>query len=241
MNFFESLVVPFLVLNPGIGNIDDIFPIEEKETGVISSTAIPWESDETVFVKTIPPVERTENSILIYTDSAGVMETIGVTAIAPPECKENEELVKGVCELKPASFVFPLSEGSYRKTSPFGYRIHPIFGGTSLHSGTDYAAPSGTFIYSMASGIVEKVGYDGGRGHHVIINHGNGVKTLYLHQEQEYIVVSEGQKVSAGEHIGGVGNTGNSTGAHLHFEVEVNGEKIDSETYLSQFNVGFPS
>lgn len=118
-------------------------------------------------------------------------------------------------------------------TSPFGYRTHPIYGNTRFHSGIDIGAGFGDTIMAAASGTVIYVetpvpgqNWGGsGYGNYFIIDHGNGVSTLYAHCSNVY--VSNGQSVSAGEAVGTVGSTGGSTGAHLHFEVRVNGERVD--------------
>ena len=118
-------------------------------------------------------------------------------------------------------------------TSPFGYRTHPIYGNTRFHSGIDIGAGFGDTIMAAASGTVIYVetpvpgqNWGGsGYGNYFIIDHGNGVSTLYAHCSNVY--VSNGQSVSAGEAVGTVGSTGGSTGSHLHFEVRVNGDRVD--------------
>ncbi len=118
-------------------------------------------------------------------------------------------------------------------TSPFGYRVHPIYGNTRFHSGIDIGAGFGDTIMAAASGTVIYVetpvpgqNWGGsGYGNYFIIDHGNGVSTLYAHCSNVY--VSNGQQVSAGEAVGTVGSTGGSTGSHLHFEVRINGNRVD--------------
>ena len=117
-----------------------------------------------------------------------------------------------------------------RKSSPYGYRIHPITGTRKLHSGVDYAAPHGTAIYAAEDGVVLTSGWINGYGYTVTVNHGGGYVTLYAHCSK--LLVSAGQKVSAGQTIAKVGSTGNSTGNHLHFEVKVNGKAVNPEGYL---------
>lgn len=135
----------------------------------------------------------------------------------------------------------PLASGSYQFTSGFGVRLHPTLGTYLMHTGVDLAAPSGTPVYAMKSGLVEKVGYDDISGHHIVLDHGDEVRTVYKHAEQEYILVSEGEEVEAGQQISGVGNTGRSTGAHLHFEVTIDGEHTDPKTYLQSIDARDPS
>jgi murein DD-endopeptidase MepM/ murein hydrolase activator NlpD len=121
---------------------------------------------------------------------------------------------------------------SHRMTSPFGYRIHPIFHNRRLHTGIDIGAPRGAAIVAAGSGTVAYVGYRGGYGNTVIIDHGNGVMTLYAHQLSGSIAVAKGARVSKGQRIGSVGSTGYSTGPHLHFEVRVSGNPVDPLGYL---------
>ena len=117
-----------------------------------------------------------------------------------------------------------------RVSSPFGYRIHPIFHVRKMHTGIDLSAGMGTTIKAADSGTVIQAGWRGGYGKCVVISHGNGVATLYAHQS--VISVSVGDTVERGRAIGKVGSTGYSTGAHLHFEVRVNGSPVDPMRYL---------
>lgn len=114
-------------------------------------------------------------------------------------------------------------------SSEFGGRTSPGGIGSTNHKGRDYAAGSGTPIYAAASGTVTQVGYNSARGKYVIVNHGD-LATLYQHCDS--ILVSTGQSVSTGQNIATVGNTGASTGPHLHFEVWVNGTPVDPRLYL---------
>ena len=115
-------------------------------------------------------------------------------------------------------------------TSPYGYRVHPIFGTTIYHSGIDIGVDYGTPIHAADSGTVIYVGWISGYGNAVIIDHGNGMQTLYGHNQS--LNVSEGQSVSKGQVIAFAGSTGNSTGPHCHFEVQVNGSAVDPMGYL---------
>lgn len=117
-----------------------------------------------------------------------------------------------------------------RISSEFGPRRAPTAGASSYHRGRDYAAPSGTPIYASAAGTVITASYNGVRGNYVVIDHGNGLQTWYQHASRLY--VSAGQKVSRGQNIAAVGTTGVSTGAHLHYEVHVNGTAVDPRKYL---------
>lgn len=115
-------------------------------------------------------------------------------------------------------------------TSEFGWRTHPILGYEKFHSGIDFGVDYGTLIYAADSGTVIFSGWYGGYGNAVIIDHGNGVSTLYAHSSELY--VSDGQSVQKGQPIATVGSTGFSTGPHLHFEVRASGEPTDPAAFL---------
>lgn len=115
-------------------------------------------------------------------------------------------------------------------TSGFGWRTHPILGYERFHSGVDFGAEYGSVITAADNGAVIFAGWYGGYGNAVIIDHGNGLSTLYGHASELY--VSEGQAVKRGQAIAAVGSTGLSTGPHLHFEVRQNGEPVDPLAYL---------
>jgi murein DD-endopeptidase MepM/ murein hydrolase activator NlpD len=115
-------------------------------------------------------------------------------------------------------------------TSEFGWRMHPILGYEKFHSGMDFGADEGSMIRAAYSGTVIMADWYGGYGNTVILDHGNGITTLYGHTEGVY--VTEGQVVEKGEPIALVGSTGLSTGPHLHFEVRQDGEPTDPVAYL---------
>lgn len=115
-------------------------------------------------------------------------------------------------------------------TSPYGYRTHPIFGTTIYHSGMDIGVDYGTPLHAADGGVVVEAGWISGYGYAVIIDHGNGLSTLYGHNQE--LAVSEGQAVSQGQVIAYAGSTGNSTGPHVHFEVRANGDPVDPSAYL---------
>lgn len=135
---------------------------------------------------------------------------------------------KATPEARTGELYWPVP-GHHRITSPFGYRIHPILKYRKFHTGVDIGAPNGTPVVSAASGTVIASRFMGGYGNCVMIDHGGKV-TVYGHLSSR--AVSPGQSVSAGETIGYVGSTGMSTGAHLHFEVRVNGAVQNPLNYL---------
>ena len=139
--------------------------------------------------------------------------------------------------------LFPVCPTGVSITSPFGYRLHPIFQSVFFHSGTDIAGQRGTPVYAAADGVVTDVKYsDNGYGNEVDINHGFGYSTRYAHLHSTNVV--RGQKVSRGDQIATMGSSGRATGVHLHYEVlyqsqQVNprnffDEKIDPKTYMTQ-------
>ena len=128
------------------------------------------------------------------------------------------------------SFVFPVASYVYI-SSRFGMRVHPITGEYKSHTGMDIASNQGTAVYACDSGTVVLAQWYGGYGNCIMIDHGNGYKTLYGHLS--VISVSSGQTVTKGDTIGQVGSTGNSTGPHLHLEVYKDGSRIDPEGFYS--------
>lgn len=124
-------------------------------------------------------------------------------------------------------FIWPVSGPI---TSPFGYRTHPIFGTQIFHSGVDVGVDSGTPVAAADSGVVIEADWLGGYGYAVIIDHGNGLSTVYAHNSE--LIVSPGQAVSQGQTIAYSGSTGYSTGPHVHFEVRENGTPVEPLNYL---------
>ena len=117
-----------------------------------------------------------------------------------------------------------------RLSSSFGMRKHPIDGFNKMHKGTDFAAPMGTPIMASGDGIIKKAGWCGGGGNCVVIKHNSTYKTVYAHMSKFAKGIRNGVRVKQGQTIGYVGSTGKSTGPHLHYEVIVNGKKINSQT-----------
>ncbi len=137
----------------------------------------------------------------------------------------KEQLLASIPAIQPIS-----NKSLKHQPSGFGWRTHPIYKTQEFHPGMDFSAPQGTVIYSTGDGIIERADATAqGYGNHVVVNHGYGYKTLYGHMLR--YVVSRGQKVKRGQLIGYVGNTGLSTGPHVHYEVIKAGEKINPVNY----------
>ncbi len=117
-----------------------------------------------------------------------------------------------------------------RLSSPFGMRKHPIDGFNKMHRGTDFAAPMGTPIMASGDGVIKKAGWCGGGGNCVVIRHNSTYETIYAHMSKFASGIRSGVRVKQGQTIGFVGSTGKSTGPHLHYEVVVNGKKVNSQT-----------
>lgn len=141
-----------------------------------------------------------------------------------------------------AKVVFPLPEGTWAQTDDFGARIDPISGEQSYHFGLDLGAADGTPILAAADGVVTVAEFSSDWGGLIVIEHqisGETVATAYAHMWQNGIHVTPGENVIAGQHIGDVGSSGYSTGAHLHFEVRpggTNGTAIDPAAWLNKHN-----
>lgn len=127
-------------------------------------------------------------------------------------------------------FAFPCP-GYKRISDEYGNRIHPILGTQQFHNGVDLAASSGTPIYAAYDGDVVAATYSGSMGNYIMIDHGSGLYTIYMHCSALY--VSKGQTVYKGQNIAAVGSTGRSTGPHLHFSVRLNGSYVSPWNYIS--------
>jgi len=133
-----------------------------------------------------------------------------------------EQVLDGVPQIVPTP--------TGRVTSPFGYRRDPFTGRGAWHSGVDYGGPMGSPIFAAAPGQVVFAGWKSGYGRTIDVAHGNGMMTRYAHLSR--FDVTKGQRVNAGEVIAGLGNSGRSTGPHLHFEVRINDNAVNPRTFL---------
>lgn len=198
----------------------------------VGGPLMPSEQDDILYQK--PPVDVTKGELTVegqrdYASLAlridqAVKETVvreqGILELWE-SLSERQTLLLATPSIKPSLGWF---------TSKFGYRISPFTGRPVMHNGLDIAAAPGSPIHAPADGVVSFAGYDPGYGKLVSIDHGYGVITRFGHTSKIYVKV--GQKIKRREIIAAVGNTGRSTGPHLHYEVRVNGEPVDPRNYI---------
>lgn len=141
------------------------------------------------------------------------------------------ESVSQVSVSVPLSFASPLDSAYI--SSHYGYRTNPISGDYRLHGGLDLACGEGSSIYAVLGGKVTASAYSDSYGYYIIIDHPDGMQTLYAHCSK--LLKTEGDEVSQGEVVALVGSTGNSTGPHLHIELRIDGERTDPEQYFGGY------
>ena len=175
-----------------------------------------------------------------FEDDNGTVQDTGKIIYASMYVNNNEinlynfrdENEIGYYDIKGKSIVKSLMKtpiNGARLSSRFGMRKHPILGYNKMHRGTDFAAPSGTPIMASGAGTVTRARWCGGGGNCVKIRHNSTYETIYAHMKNFARGIKEGKKVKQGQIIGYVGSTGMSTGPHLHYEVVVNGKKVNSQ------------
>ena len=166
------------------------------------------------------------------------LSTMGLSG-SPDETRANA-ILAGLDNLnlyRLAAYRVPLGmplKTTFRMTSAFGYRNDPINGSGRQHEGQDFAGDYGSPVYAPADGTVIYAGWEGGYGRLIKIQHAFGIETRYGHLSQ--IRVDVGQKVSRGDRIGDMGNSGRSTGTHLHYEVRINGSAVNPMTFIRAAN-----
>ncbi len=173
-------------------------------------------SQTTVVTETLNGVKTCEDTVTtqIISEPVEQVEVIG-TASHKISASQHAKVVS-------AGFILPLNSGEFK--------ISSYYGDGRNHKGMDLSADKGTAIFAVADGVVETAGYHKDFGYNVVINHGNGLKTRYAHASA--LCVSAGDKVSQGDMIAAVGSTGYSLGNHLHFEVIVNGNRVNPAPYI---------
>jgi murein DD-endopeptidase MepM/ murein hydrolase activator NlpD len=179
------------------------------------------------------------NEIAKYSSEEGIIETqnrlMAIQQNLIQQSKSYQEIMKlakkqdqflaGLPAIQPVD-----NKDLKRMASGFGYRIHPIYRVARMHTGLDFTAPIGTEIYATGDGVVKSPDGGSGYGLHIVIDHGFGYQTLYAHMSR--MAVRPGTKVKRGQIIGYVGNTGVSSGPHLHYEVIKNGQKVNPAYYF---------
>lgn len=204
---------------------DEKKAVEEEEanmTALLSEKKQQIASTESEIAESASTIEEYEAQMNQQTSAIAALEA---SVAADKQALANQRKYSG------GVFTWPAPSYSYI-SSEFGYRVHPIYGRTIFHSGLDMAAPSGSPILAAADGVVVAATYESSMGNYVMINHGDGLYTIYMHASALY--VSAGQEVSAGQQIAAVGSTGNSTGPHLHFSVRLNGSYVNPWNYLGR-------
>ncbi len=201
---FEAEPIPSDVRNSGIGGVNRYAELDGFE-----------QSD--LVIATAKKLDNLTKQLVVQSKSFDEVVDLA---------KNKNIMLASIPAIQPVS-----NKDLTRIASGFNYRIHPIYKIMHFHSGMDFTAPTGTEIYSTGDGTIEKADNEGnGYGIHVVINHGYGYQTLYGHMSR--VKVKPGQKVKRGEVIGYVGNTGTSSGPHVHYEVIKNGEKINPVNFF---------
>lgn len=212
----------------------------EEEKSVLEEAKSSVEAEETAMNELIAAKEAEINKVSgdIANKEAAIAEYEAYIAeqnetIAALEKAVAEERRKLAAEQgrKYDGGVFAWPAPSYKRISDdYGYRIHPILGTKQFHNGVDMAAPGGSPILAAYDGKVVAAAYSSSMGNYIMIDHGDGLYTIYMHASALY--VSSGTEVSKGDKIAAVGTTGRSTGNHLHFSVRLNGNYVSPWNYL---------
>jgi murein DD-endopeptidase MepM/ murein hydrolase activator NlpD len=227
-------------------NIRDRNLIEEKKNEVeLQLAQVQQLYDETEAIKQDLLAQEKEKEVRIASLSAKEKELVEITE---EEQRKNDEIIRKKAEIqkqldelnrtsRPAyqggTLAYPLPKIA-PITSGFGSRVDPITKKSgAFHQGLDLGAANGTDILAAEAGVVITAGWLSGYGNTVVIDHGNGLWTLYAHIRNNGIAVKEGQEVKRGQKIAEVGMTGRATGYHLHFEVRLNGKYVDPKPYLN--------
>lgn len=176
-------------------------------------------------------IQNTENAISNY-EAEYAAEVATIEALEAKILEEKKAIAATMNRIvyDGGQFVWPAPQ--YVKiTEEFGWRTHPITGRAEFHSGLDMGAPGGSPILAAYDGVVVASAYNWSMGNYIMIDHGDGLYTVYMHASKLY--VSSGDVVVAGETIAAVGTTGSSTGNHLHFSVRLNGQYVNPWPYLT--------
>lgn len=178
-------------------------------------------------------IKNKEQAIKDYEEYISEQEEV-IAALEKQVEEERKQLIAqsgAVLTYDGGAFVFPVAKYT-RVSSEFGWRIHPTLGVNKFHNGVDLASPTGTNIYAAYDGIVVAATYSSTMGNYVMINHGSGLYTIYMHASKLY--VKKDDIVLRGNTIAAVGSTGRSTGPHLHFGVRKDGTYVSPWNYISK-------
>ena len=236
----ENVTFNYQMLNQELNRIDDILSnIQKRDDNiyrtVLESEPIPLSMRLAGFggINRYESLDGYANSGLLIETSKHVdkiLMQLYIQSLSYDEliikAKSKEEMA--VC--RPA--IQPVSNKELKYVaSGYGMRTHPVSRVRKFHEGIDFAAPIGSDIYSTGDGIVTKAEYSGGYGLTVVVDHGFGYKTLYAHMSKVSVV--KGSAVKRGQIIGSIGNTGTSTGPHLHYEVHKNNKTVNPVEYFN--------
>lgn len=200
---FEAEPIPLSIRKAGFGGVDRY-------------KALQGLNNSDLLIETTKRLDRVSKQLYIQSKSFDEVSKL---------VKSKEQLLSSIPAIQPIS-----NKDLRHQPSGFGWRTHPIYKTAEFHPGMDFAANTGTEIYSTGDGTVERADATAqGYGNHVVIDHGFGYKTLYGHMTK--FIVKPGQKVKRGQLIGFVGSTGLSTAPHVHYEVHKNGEVVNPINY----------
>lgn len=201
--------------------------VEEEEANISSLI----EEKEAQIISVSGDISNKEAAIKEYEEMIA-QENAEIAALEKAVAEEKARLEAENAQARiynGGMFTWPCP-GYKRISDEYGNRIHPILGTQQFHNGVDMSAPSGTAILAAYDGDVIAAAYSGSMGNYIMIDHGSGLYTIYMHCSALY--VSKGQAVTKGQNIAAVGSTGRSTGPHLHFSVRLNGSYVSPWNYL---------
>lgn len=197
---FETEPIPSSIRRAGSGGVDQYEHLKHLDNADL-------------IIGTTQKIDELSKALFVQSKSFDAIESLA---------KNKIEMLASIPAILPVSLK---EKTTHQVSSSFGYRMHPIYKTPKFHAGMDFTGAIGTPIYATGNGVVTESQFDKGYGRHVIIDHGFSYKTMYAHMEK--ILVKKGQKVKRGDVIGYLGNTGLSTGPHLHYEVRKNDKPID--------------
>ena len=224
-----------------VDNDVDLLSGLEEENNELNELRAELESEKGQLASALSDVENKKNEIVIVSRSKeDYMRSLeyNIEELKAQEEKMladsnrlEDEIHKAQLEIEYAGGVMAWpSPGYYRVTSPYGMRLHPIYGYSKMHTGVDIGVAMNQNIVAVNDGVVQYAGWYGAYGNIVIIDHGGGISSLYAHNTS--VLVSKGQNVSKGQVVSKSGTTGLSTGPHLHFEVRLNGVHTNPMEYI---------